>query len=224
MAQKRCIQASCSSPKKIKIRPTNWRTMKPRAHETQFHLVFLLSLPRPSQPNKKKCFFLASFSHGGAPPMAPRPWRVASCAPPHPTPTPTMIHRLRGYLRAHLEHPRRRRRRRRRRRGPRSPRQQRARLGPKSLRTPTFPSTSGTHTRRRTHRGSPSGSASPPGSRPSAPAALTGHGTVSPPREEGEGMEKAMRGAGWRSLGNRCRRRRSRSWLRGTGTAIAHGR
>ena len=181
------------------------------------HRILLPSSSR-SQPNrKKKCFFLASFSsHGGAPTRAPRPWPAASCAPPRPSPTPTTIHRSRGSRRALLERPRRRR----------SLRPWRARSGPTSLRTPTFPSTSGTRTRRRTRRGGPSGSASPPGSRPSAPAASTGPGTASPRREAVLGMEKEkeVRGAGRRFLGNRCRRRRWRSWWRGTGTATAHGR
>lgn len=171
-------------------------------------LIFAIS-------SSKRCFFLESFSHGGAPLRTPRPWQAASCAPLHPplTPTTTTL-RSRGFLSSHLGRHRRRRR---------SPRPWRARSGPMSLRTPTFPLTSGTRTRRQTRHGGPSVSASPPGSRPSAPAASTAHGTAQP-RHASAIMLVATRGSGRRFSGNLCRRRRWRRWWRGTGTVIAHGR
>lgn len=187
--------------------------MQNGAQQTQPNIQAHLSLI-PSQPNKR-CFFLVSFSHGGARLRMPRPWQAASCARPHPSPTPMTTLRSRGSLSTHLGRHRRRRR--------RSPRPWRARSGPTSLRTPTFPSISGTRTRRRTRRGGPSGSASPPGSRPSDPAASTGHGTAQPQHASAR-MAVAKRGAGRKFSGNLCRRRRWRRWWRGTGTVIAHGR
>lgn len=166
------------------------------------------------------CSSVGSFSHGRAPDShKPRLCSAAHFAP-STQPTPTMMTlRLRESPKPHLELRRRHRR---------SPKTSLPRSAPTSRHTPTFPSTFGTRTRRLTRFGSPLDSASPPGFRPLALAALIGLGTASPPPPHTpkgtERMFMAVRVVGMRCLARRCRKRRWRSSWSGTGTAIAPGR